>query len=165
MTELFDCPNCGLLEVAGDERCPDAETQRTHPGATHSRTIHGGTWDGFEVISTYSDAEALEDGTLVDISGRLDPGSSLNVPNARATVGIFSAFAELARRRADIKPEDVDGTARLACQLLYRAIMRKPADEDGWRKTEARSDGESIGEVWLIPNELGGLTLMLPSDY
>ena len=30
--------------------------------------IEGGTWEGFEVISTYSRAEALEDGFLIDVS-------------------------------------------------------------------------------------------------
>lgn len=130
-----------------------------------ARKIEGGPWDGFEVISEYGDQQALEDGVLIDISGRLDPQSDRTVSGARATVGIFSTFCELARRRGDIKPEDVDATAATACQLLYRAIMRRPADADGWRKTEARQDGESIGEVWLIPNEVGGRTLMLPSDY
>jgi hypothetical protein len=127
-------------------------------------TQQGGLWDGFEVISTYDDDQALEDGVLVDISGRLDPASDAHVLHARATVGVFAEFARIARER-DVPEAEVDGTARIACQLLYRGVMRKPADADGWRKTEARSDGQTIGEVWLIPNEVGGLTLMFPSDY
>lgn len=97
--------------------------------------------------------------------GRLDPDSERIVHGARATVGIFSAFRELAGKRRDVPAEDVDDNALVACQLLYRAVMRKPADADGWRKTEARSDGESIGQVWLVPNENGAGTLMFPSDY
>lgn len=30
--------------------------------------VQGGPWDGFEVISTYSRARAIEDGELVDVS-------------------------------------------------------------------------------------------------
>lgn len=131
------------------------------------KVIESGPWEGFEVISEYSDAQAVDDGVLVDIgNARLDPTSTRIVRNARATVGIFSRFAELSRR--DYSEMDDDGhreNALLSCRLLFRSIMRRPADEDGWRKTEARQDGESIGEVWLIPNELGGLTLMLPEDY
>jgi hypothetical protein len=130
-----------------------------------SATVQSGPWEGFEVISEYGDAQAIEDGTLIDISGRLDPHSSRVVTHARATLGVFSAFCELARKGEDVKPEEVDDIARSACQLLYRAVMRKPADADGWRRTDARSDGKSIGEVWLVPNEVGGRTLMLPSDY
>jgi len=36
--DTFDCPNCGLLAVTADERCPDGETQERAPGAAHSRT-------------------------------------------------------------------------------------------------------------------------------
>ena len=132
---------------------------------TASRRIESGPWEGFEVISEYGDSQAVEDGVLIDISGRLDPHSDRIVNGARATVGIFSTFCELARKRSDVMPAEVDEVSRLACQLIYRAVMRKPADADGWRKTEARSDGASIGEVWLIPNDNGSGTLMFPSDY
>jgi len=129
------------------------------------RIVQSGLWEGFEVISEYGDHQAVEDGVLIDISGRLNPNGEDIVSGARATVGIFSAFCELARKRADVTADEVDDVSRLACQLLYRAVMRKPADADGWRKTEARSDGESMGEVWLVPNENGAGTLMFPSDY
>jgi len=36
--------------------------------APQPNIIHGGMWDGFEVIHTYSAKDALEDGTFTDVS-------------------------------------------------------------------------------------------------
>jgi hypothetical protein len=125
----------------------------------------GGPFDGFEIISAYPDSQAIEDGALVDLSGeRLVSDNPAQRHGARVTASVFATFRELAGPRSDSEA-DADELARIACGFLFRAILRKPADADGWRKTEARKDGESIGPVWLIPNEVGGLTLMFPSDY
>src|SRR6266849_1418906 len=110
--------------------------------------VEGGPWDGFEIISTYSDAQAVEDGLLVDISARLDPSSARMVRGARATLGIFSRFVELSRTHFPEMNEDAHREdALLSCRLLYRAIMRKAADADGWRKAEGRLGDETVGEV------------------
>ena len=122
-------------------------------------------WQGFEVISTYTDADALEDGQIIDLSGgRLVSDRVDERRGARVTLGLFSVFHAMAERKGETG-KDADETARIACALMFRAMLRKPADPDGWRTSEARQDGESIGQVWLIPNEVGGLTLMRPEDY
>ena len=42
---------------------------------------------------------------------------------------------------------------------IIRAIPKIPPD-DGWRVGEYRGK-----RLWLIPNEVRGLTLMFPEDY
>lgn len=133
--------------------------------------VESGPWKGFEVIHTYGDAQALEDGELVDLSAKVrrigDLGRipGVRYDNARCTRSIFATFAELARKRPDTKPDDVDETAVNASAILWHAVARRIPDEDGWRKTRAIDGTEDLGEVWLIPNELEGLTLMFPNDY
>lgn len=125
----------------------------------------GGPFDGFAVISTYTDAQGIEDGMLIDLSGgRLVSDNPAERHGARVTASVFGLFRAMAERKGETG-DDADETARIACALLFRAILRKPADDGGWRITEASQDGETIGTVRLIPNELGGLTLMLPEDY
>ena len=129
-------------------------------------TIQGGPWDGLEVISSYTDEQAVADGVLYDISGRLDPFSARVVSGARVTAGIMTKFSDLNRQMfPEMSPDSILESAILDARLTYRAMLRKPADEDGWRKTEGGANGEPIGEVWLVPNENGAATLMLPEDY
>jgi len=41
-----------------------------------------------------------------------------------------------------------------------RTVLQRPPDGDGWRT------GDYQGKrLWLVPNEVGGLTLMFPEDY
>lgn len=53
-----------MLQLAFDF---DSEPSQVEE-APNPNIIHGGMWDGFEVIHTYSARDALKDGTFVDIS-------------------------------------------------------------------------------------------------
>jgi len=41
-----------------------------------------------------------------------------------------------------------------------RVALEVTPDEDGWRKSTYGGK-----ELWLVPNEVRGLTLMFPDDY
>ncbi len=101
-----------------------------------------------EVIVSYTDAQALEDGVLVAFPG---PGK-VN----RVTRSVFDHFTNA------LGSSPVTGTVTDITPVMeaIRAILAVPADEDGWRKLTYREK-----ELWLLPNETGGYTLMFPGDY
>jgi len=94
-----------------------------------------------EPISTYSDSQALEDGVLVEIPGE----GGVN----RATRAVFDEF---------VHPI---GNPRLGVLNItplmdvVRSMLKIEPDADGWRTVTYQGK-----ELWLIPNEIGGLTLM-----
>jgi hypothetical protein len=95
-----------------------------------------------EPISVYTDKQALEDGLLVAFPG---PGR-VN----RITRAVFDHFTrEMGPGVTDVTP--LTGAIRAILEL---------APNDGWRT--GTYQGKSL---WLIPNEIGGLTLMFPEDY
>src|SRR5882724_6789570 len=95
-----------------------------------------------EPISVYTDAQAIEDGFLIAIDG---PGR-VN----RATGAVFDNFA---KSIGDPRFRVFDLTPLMDA---IRAILKVELD-DGWRV------GDHQGKrLWLIPNELNGLTLMFP---
>ena len=100
-----------------------------------------------EPISVYTDAQALDDGVLVAVPG--DGGVN------RATRAVFDHFTE------SLGTSPITGTVTNIGPLMdgIRAMLRIEPD-DGWRVGEYQGR-----ELWLIPNELGGLTLMFPEDY
>lgn len=98
-----------------------------------------------EPISIYTDQQALDDGVLVTIN---DQGG-VN----RVTCAVFDHF---------VKPIGDPALKEFNLSPLLQAIraMRQITPDDGWRT------GEHDGKIlWLIPNEVGGLTLMFPEDY
>src|SRR5205814_3658876 len=98
-----------------------------------------------EPISTYSDKEAIEDGILVAIPG--DGGVN------RVTRAVFDEF---------VTPIGDPRHKVLNLTPLMDAIraMLTIEPDDGWRIGTYQET-----ELWLIPNEVGGLTLMFPDDY
>jgi hypothetical protein len=100
------------------------------------------------VIVAYTDAQALDDGVLVALPG--EGGVS------RATRAVFDCFAKpmgstpLTGTVTDITP----------VQDAIRAMLKVEPDTDGWRTGTYQGK-----ELWLVPNEVGGLTLMFPDDY
>ena len=98
-----------------------------------------------EPISTYSDKEAIEDDILVEIPG--DGGVN------RVTRAVFDEF---------VTPIGDPRHKVLNLTPLMDAIraMLKIEPDDGWRTGTYQEK-----ELWLIPNEVGGLTLMFPEDY
>jgi hypothetical protein len=102
----------------------------------------------FEVISSYTDREAVEDGVLVPWDG------SGNVN--RLTRAVFDAFTTKLGSSPITGPvTDITGLRR-----VVEAILARPLDEGGWRTGTYQGR-----ELWLVPNEIGGLTLMFPEDY
>lgn len=95
-----------------------------------------------EVISTYTDRQAVEDGALVALVG---PGG-IN----RVTCPVFDHFVEeLGVGVTNITP------------LIQAMEHMLTVDVDwGWRTASHRGKA-----LWLMPNEVGGLTLMFPEDY
>jgi hypothetical protein len=101
-----------------------------------------------EVISSYTDAEAIADGVLVQWSGP----ARVN----RITRAVFDTFTDPMGESPLTGP--LTNVGRLV--RIIDTLVKKTADEDGWRK----GSGEGR-ELWLVPNEVGGLTLMFPEDY
>ena len=100
------------------------------------------------MIVEYSDKQALEDGVLVSVPGE----GGVN----RVTRAVFDHFTE-PMRSAPATDEVMDIT-RL--QDAIRTLWNVEPDKDAWRT--GSYDGK---ELWLIPNEVGGLTLLFPDDY
>src|SRR5713226_5380161 len=106
-----------------------------------------GIFDDAEVIDVYTDADALGDGSLVAVPG---PGG-IN----RVTRAVFDHFTE------SMGTSPITGPVTNIGPLMdaIRAMLAIEPD-DGWRT------GDYQGKrLWLIPNEVGGLTLMFPGDY
>jgi hypothetical protein len=110
-----------------------------------------------EVISAYTDKEALDDGTLVDL---LEPFSFRGFPVNRMTRPLFDDLAPGAEAEAPLFNRDVN---RALASILESNC------------TCAQGDPGNTGEVgdiytippklWLVRNEVGGWTAMYPEDY
>jgi hypothetical protein len=103
-----------------------------------------------EVISTYSDRQAVEDGVLIPMAG-LGPVNRVT----RAVFAHFVGEAAFEPTEAIDIPKALEPLTAAIC-----AMLSVPFDKDGWRTGDY--DGRRL---WLVPNEVGGLTLMFPEDY
>ena len=107
-----------------------------------------GTDDFFgEPIYTYTDQQAIEDGVLVAIAG---PGR-VN----RVTRAVFDYFTQPMGSSA------VTGPVTNITPLMdaIRAVLQAELKDD-WRIATHQNK-----TLWLVPNEVGGHTLMFPEDY
>lgn len=151
--------------------------------------------DTFEVISTYTDAEAIADGNLIEINkkdratravwdfmkGRLslairrpgqvaDPAPSLIGDDARAKLA-FDMISGIVRDygppAAHVYNENLDGGIWKAKLIMLGddiiALAPWPASKD-WPEETNNIKLWSVS-LWLMPNEIGGMTLMFPEDY
>src|SRR6266852_628311 len=100
-----------------------------------------------KIIFEYTDAQALEDGVLVEVSC-----GAVN----RATCAVFYHFA----RPMENSPDGLEAFDTDPLTAAIRAVLGVTPDEDGWR--QGTYEGK---ELWLVPNEVHGLTLMFPNDY
>ena len=100
-----------------------------------------------EVISRYTDAQALEDGVLVAVDF---------APVNRVTRMAFDYFA----RPMGTSPVTGPVIDITPVRKVIEAMLAVEADEGGWRS--GTYEGK---DLWLIPNEVNGLTLMFPEDY
>ena len=100
-----------------------------------------------EPISRYTDQQAVADGVLVAVPGE----DGVN----RVTRAVFDHFTE------SLGTSPITGSVANITSLMdaIRAMLQIEPD-DGWRVGEYQGRG-----LWLIPNEVGGLTLMFPEDY
>lgn len=91
--------------------------------------------------TAYTDAQGIADGHLVPIPFG---------PFARVTRRVWDAYADREKR-----PDQ----ALIGLRRLWALAASLPAEPDGSRILR-----QSDQSVWLVPNELGGLTLMFPDD-
>jgi len=100
-----------------------------------------------KIIIEYTDAQAIEDGVLVEVSCG---------PVNRVTNAVFIHYA----RPIEKLPEGEERFDIAPLTATIQAVLAETPDEDGWRK--CTYEGK---ELWLVPNEVRGLTLMFPDDY
>jgi hypothetical protein len=99
------------------------------------------------IIDSYTDAQALEDGVLV-------AWNALQVN--RVTRAVFDHFTHPVGS-SPITGMVIDITPM---RNVIHTMLAVEADADGWRV------GAYQGKpLWLVPNEVNGLTLMFPEDY
>jgi hypothetical protein len=133
----------------------------------------------FEVISTYGDEQSVEDGNIVAVGGNdrvtiacyawiaASLPTEGSPPNGwpvelmgwctgdkslAAVKGLIGSHSSQARRVWD---ENIGGGVYKLFADMRGAVIR------GLSGSETTDDVE----LWLIPNEVGGITLMFPSDY
>ncbi len=110
-------------------------------------------WADAEVISVYTDTDAIEDGVLSDVSKfqiRFN-GKLIN----RMAVGVSALLGF----------ENLDSAIQInRLQFISGNSKKDREGDDAWGIFEA---DPLLGDekLWLVGNELGGMTLMLPSEY
>ena len=110
-----------------------------------------------EIISSYTDAEALEDGFLAELhTGVMFRGLPIN----RMTEHLFEDLRPFVEAEAPLFDGDFD-------QALASILRAKCSFASG----DSGNTGE-IGDIyrippklWLVRNEVGGWTAMFPEDY
>jgi hypothetical protein len=110
-------------------------------------------WKDAVIIDAYTDTEAIEDGYLIDVSnlGITFNGKLIN----RVTVGVSSllGFAEM---DSAIKKNRL--------RFIAGNSVKDREGEDAWGIFAANP---LLGneKLWLVGNELGGYSVILPSEY
>ncbi len=130
-------------------RLPDRHTGDRRKLGRMAGTDGGTLMGDFgEPISSYSDRDAVSDGVLVPIPGE----GHVN----RVTRAVFDHFTE------SLGSSPITGPVTNIGPLMevIRAVLKVTADSDGRRTLSYQGK-----ELWLLPNEVGGLTLMFPEDY
>jgi hypothetical protein len=106
-----------------------------------------------EPIAVYTDADAQDDGVLIDTSDLriLFNGKIIN----RLTIGASRAIGMNANQ-----PE----TAKTDLQSIAANSDYDGSGADAWGiyQPDARHGNEKF---WLVPNEVDGYTLLLPEEY
>jgi len=110
-----------------------------------------------EVISTYTDEEALDDGVVVGLRAGV---SFRGFPVNRMTRHLFDDLTPFMEARAPLFDGD-----------LHRALASIMRTKCALAQGDPGNTGE-IGDIytippnlWLVRNEVGGWTAMYPEDY
>ena len=144
------------------------------------------------VISSYSDAQAVDDGVLVAISKRdrvtrnlwgwtvdrvpdgAKPPNRWPVPmldwfgakdNATKARALWVGLIEQDRKRAtEVYEQNIGGGIHTV------EVFTNPPDTTGTIESiggpnDAAALRQAHVSIWLMPNELGGITAMFPEDY
>lgn len=105
-----------------------------------------------EIISRYTDQQAIEDGYLVDISPL---NLTLNHrPLNRMTRNLWERFQPFIKSKAD----PYLPTLRHTLQTKIKMASLTPDNPDGYMLLLPPN-------LWAVLNEVSGYTLMLPEDY
>jgi hypothetical protein len=115
-------------------------------------------FDGFEVVSTYTDGQACEDGILVAVAAK-----------DRVSRPVWEYLCS--RVPLDnVAPEAID--AKRHDHALFTSGRMITTNALEARRVYEQNIGGGIFSLieqgrkfWIMPNELGGLTLMFPEDY
>jgi len=100
------------------------------------------------LIAEYTDKQALEDGVLVSVPGE----GKVN----RVTGAVFDHFT----KPVGNSPATGQVTDITRLQEAIRAMLKVEPDQDAWRTGTYQGK-----ELWLLPNEVGGFTLLFPDYY
>lgn len=131
-------------------------------------------------IFVYGDAEACDDGVLVAITQRDRCTRALfedlvrylpeGLPD-RWPVDLFGYLAAAAKNQPGLRAEAaIKGLcARYSRQRPDQPapfwMIRKDSESPITKLSETRPDDGSGVEIWIVTNELNGLTVMYPSDW
>jgi hypothetical protein len=122
-----------------------------------------------EPISIYTDRQAIEEGVLADITslGLRFETFQLPYPINRMTSGLWNDFLPFypAPDTEGVGGEHMDQEA-LARALRTMVSMAVGSNDNTGEVGDIYTlPGGNEGRIWLVRNEVGGLTLMNPSDY
>jgi hypothetical protein len=135
---LGTCQSCVSRDVCLIERGNPAGRTAAQPIAQEPE----------DIIDSYTDAQALEDGVLVAWD---------TPPVNRVTRSVFDHFTHPMGNSPLSRVVLLDITT---LRRVVHTMLAVEADADGWRV------GAYEGMLlWLVPNEVSGLTLMFPEDY
>jgi hypothetical protein len=164
-----------------------AETSSSHKGGTDmptNREAPETLADELPIIDAYADAEACDDGILVPITKRDRCTRALfedlardlpETPPNRWPVSLFEYIAGNAKNVPALR-------AVAACKGVLDQQRPLLAAHEGaspvpmWMilgsdrvilgLSDTRPEADNAGcEIWVAPNEMGGLTVMYPSDW
>jgi len=118
-------------------------------------------FESSDIISVYTDEQALEDGILVDIT-EINL-SFLGIPITRMTITLWADFEPFTKAEEEWEVRGMTIPAVSSMEKLRKIIRTKLAYAKG-------SDGLYLlpggnDKIWLIINEIGTWTLLYASDY
>ena len=146
--------NSARLPAAGDGIGPAVRHNKFGGTEREGRRAALCMAEDWEAISVYTDEQAIADGVLIPL---------LMVPGLGRVNRITRAvFAHFVGEKAAFEPLPVIEMPKVLEPLMaaIRAMLKILPDEGGWRTGTYKDK-----KLWLVPNEVGGLTLMFPEDY